>query len=70
MYQHKPRTVVLQGEIDSVSPENLFRGFDNQIKRLFELFNIRPLLNKSGINKSQGYNPIDLLYLWVLHPFF
>ena len=67
--KNKPKRGVLQGEIDNVSPETLFEEFDNKIKKLFNVFNIKSLLHRVGIRKSQGYSPRDLLYLWVLHPF-
>jgi len=68
--KHKPKPVILQGEIDSASPEALFCEFDNKIRRLFDLFNMKSLLHRVGIRKSQGYSPAELLYLWVLQPFF
>ncbi len=68
--KHKPKPVVLQGEIDSASPEVLFGDFNNKIKRLFDLFNIKSLLHSVGIRKSQGFSCSDLLYLLVLQPFF
>jgi hypothetical protein len=67
--KHKPKPVSLQGDIDTTSPDALFKHFDNKIKQLFKLFNIKTLLNRVGISKSQGYSTYNLLYLWVLHPF-
>ncbi len=68
--KHKPKPILLQGEIDSATPDALFKQLDNKIKDLFSLFNMKTLLHRVGIRKSQGYSPFDLLYLWVLHPFF
>jgi hypothetical protein len=68
--KHKPKPIILQGEIDTASPEALFQQLDNKIKGLFNLFNLKTLLHRVGIQKSQGFAAYDLLYLWVLHPFF
>lgn len=68
--KHKPKPVSLQGEIDAASPKALFQQLDNKIKGLFDLFNLKTLLHQVGIQKSQGFAAYDLLYLWVLHPFF
>ncbi len=64
--KHKPKSVILQEEIDSTSPKVLFGDFNNKTKRLFELFNIKSLLHSVGIRKSRGYSCSDLLYLLVL----
>jgi len=68
--KHKPKPVTLQGEIDSVSPDALFGDFNNKVKQLFKLFNMKSLLHRVGICKSQGFSCSDLLYLLVLQPFF
>jgi len=68
--KHKPKPVFLQGEIDTATPEALFQQLDNKIKGLFDLFNLKTLLHRAGIQKSQGFSAYDLLYLWILHPFF
>jgi hypothetical protein len=68
--KHNPKPVSLQGEIDTASPEALFQQLDNKIKGLFDLFNLKTLLHRVGIEKSQGFAAYDLLYLWILHPFF
>jgi hypothetical protein len=68
--KHKPKAVTLQGEIDSTESAVLFQYFNNNIKQLFELFNIKSLLHNVGIRKFQGYSCSDLLYLLVLQPFF
>ena len=68
--KHKPKPVILQGDIDCASPEALFGDFNNKINRLFELFNMKSLLHNVGIRKSQGFSCSDLLYLLVLQPFF
>lgn len=71
MYRkHKPKPLFLQGEIDTVSPEIVFKQFDNRLWHLFGLFNIKTMLHRVGICKLQGFPAFELFYLWILHPFF